>query len=79
LDEFDEDDLYAALDWLASQQERIERELYQAYVKATGPATGIGALRRHLELLSKGNATSLGNTVTTATASGASSKSSSVY
>jgi transposase len=33
LDEFDEDDLYAALDWLASQQERIERELYQAYVK----------------------------------------------
>ena len=33
---FDEDDLYAALDWLASQQERIERELYQAYVKAQG-------------------------------------------
>ena len=36
LEEFDEDDLYAALDWLASQQERIERELYQAYVKAQG-------------------------------------------
>ena len=33
---FDEDDLYAALDWLASQQERIERELYQAYVKEQG-------------------------------------------
>ena len=33
---FDEDDLYAALDWLASQQERIERELYQDYVKRQG-------------------------------------------
>jgi len=30
---FDENDRYAALDWLASQQERIERELYQAYVQ----------------------------------------------
>ncbi len=36
MDAFDEDDLYAALDWLASQQERIERELYQAYVKRRG-------------------------------------------
>ncbi len=36
VDGFDEDDLYAALDWLASQQERIERELYQAYVKEQG-------------------------------------------
>ncbi len=36
VDDFDEDDLYAALDWLASQQERIERELYQAYVKQQG-------------------------------------------
>lgn len=36
LEEFDEDDLYTALDWLASQQERIERELYQAHVKAQG-------------------------------------------
>ena len=35
LEEFDEDDLYAALDWLASQQERIERELYQAHVNST--------------------------------------------
>ena len=33
---FDEDDLYAAMDWLASQQERIERELYQAYVQEQG-------------------------------------------
>ena len=33
---FDEDDLYAALDWLAGQQERIEKALYQAYVKRCG-------------------------------------------
>jgi hypothetical protein len=33
---FDEDDLYAALDWLAGQQARIERELYQEYVKRQG-------------------------------------------
>jgi hypothetical protein len=33
---FDEDDLYAALDWLASQQERIEQALYQVYVKRCG-------------------------------------------
>jgi hypothetical protein len=33
---FDEDDLYAALDWLAGQQARIERELYQAHVKRHG-------------------------------------------
>lgn len=33
---FDEDDLYAALDWLAGQQVRIERELYQAHVKRRG-------------------------------------------
>jgi transposase len=42
LEEFDEDDLYAALDWLASQQERIERELYQAYVKAQGQPPVLG-------------------------------------
>ena len=36
LGEFDEDDLYAALDWLAGQQERIERELYQAHVARHG-------------------------------------------
>jgi len=33
---FDEDDLYAALDWLASQQARIERELYQAHLQRRG-------------------------------------------
>jgi hypothetical protein len=33
---FDEDDLDAALDWLARQQARIERELYQAYVQRRG-------------------------------------------
>ena len=33
---FDEDDLYAALDWLAGQQERIERERYEDYVKRHG-------------------------------------------
>ena len=33
---FDEDDLYAALDWLATQQERIETALYQIYVKDHG-------------------------------------------
>ena len=36
VDGFDEDDLYAALDWLAEQQERIERELYQDHVKRHG-------------------------------------------
>jgi Transposase DDE domain len=38
---FDEDDLYAALDWLASQQARIERELYQAYVQRQGHPPGL--------------------------------------
>ena len=33
---FDEDDLYAALSWLATEQERIETALYQAYVKDHG-------------------------------------------
>jgi len=33
---FDEDDLYAALDWLATEQERIETALYQTYVKDHG-------------------------------------------
>ena len=36
LGSFDEDDLYAALDWLAGEQARIERELYQDYVKRVG-------------------------------------------
>jgi hypothetical protein len=33
---FDEDELYAALDWLAGQQEHIEKALYQDYVKRCG-------------------------------------------
>ncbi|MGH8603833.1 MAG: IS1634 family transposase [Gammaproteobacteria bacterium] len=32
---FDEDDLYAALDWLAGVQPTIEQRLYQAYVRRT--------------------------------------------
>lgn len=36
LGEFDEEDLYAALDWLAGQQARIEQALYQDYVKRCG-------------------------------------------
>jgi hypothetical protein len=33
---FDEDDLYAALDWLADQQARIEQALYREHVKRHG-------------------------------------------
>ena len=33
---FDEDDLYAALDWLAEHQEAIEQKLYRGYVKRNG-------------------------------------------
>jgi len=33
---FDEDDLYEALDWLATQQEAIEKKLYRPYVQRTG-------------------------------------------
>jgi transposase len=36
LSSFDEDDLYEALDWLATQQETIEKNLYRAYVQRTG-------------------------------------------
>lgn len=36
LGRFDEDDLYAALDWAASQQGRIEQHLYQDYVQRVG-------------------------------------------
>ena len=36
LDRFDEDDLYAALDDLCARQERIERTLYQQYLKRRG-------------------------------------------
>lgn len=34
--EFDEDELYEALDWLAEQQAKVERRLYQEYVRRTG-------------------------------------------
>jgi hypothetical protein len=33
---FDEDDLYAALDWLAAHQEKIENQLYRTYVNRVG-------------------------------------------
>lgn len=33
---FDEDDLYKALEWLATQQETIEKTLYRAYVRRAG-------------------------------------------
>ncbi|MCH7615332.1 MAG: IS1634 family transposase [Nitrospinae bacterium] len=33
---FDEDALYTALDWLATQQETIEKKLYRAYVRRAG-------------------------------------------
>jgi hypothetical protein len=33
---FDEDDLYAALDWLAEHQQRIEQRLYERYVQDRG-------------------------------------------
>ena len=36
LTSFDEDDLYLALDWLAAQQETIEKKLYRAYIKRVG-------------------------------------------
>lgn len=36
LDEFDEEDLYRALDWLAARQDKIEKKLYRAYAKKKG-------------------------------------------
>ena len=33
---FDEDDLYAALEWLAAHQEQLEKTLYRAYVQRVG-------------------------------------------
>ena len=36
LEGFDENDLYDALDWLETEQVRIERRLYEAYVERTG-------------------------------------------
>ena len=36
LSAFDEDDLYAALEWLAQEQRRIESRLYETYLKGCG-------------------------------------------
>jgi len=36
LDEFDEEDLYRAMDWLAARQDKIEKKLYRAYAKKKG-------------------------------------------
>jgi transposase len=41
LEDFDENDLYAALDWLAAEQRRIEQELYQRYVEDQGTPPAI--------------------------------------
>jgi transposase len=38
LSAFDEEDLYAALDWLAKEQTKVENRLYQRYVKRRGQA-----------------------------------------
>jgi hypothetical protein len=38
LSAFDEEDLYAALKWLAKEQTKIENRLYQTYVKRRGQA-----------------------------------------
>jgi hypothetical protein len=36
LDEFDEEDLYRAMDWLAARQDKIEKKLYRAHAKKKG-------------------------------------------
>lgn len=41
LEAFDENDLYAALDWLEAEQTRIEQGLYAAYVKDHGEPPAI--------------------------------------
>lgn len=41
LEQFDENDLYDALDWLEAEQTRIEKRLYEAYVKDTGEPPAI--------------------------------------
>jgi transposase len=41
LEQFDENDLYDALDWLEAEQTRIEKRLYEAYVKNTGEPPAI--------------------------------------
>jgi transposase len=41
LEQFDENDLYDALDWLEAEQTRIEERLYEAYVKSNGEPPAI--------------------------------------
>jgi transposase len=41
LEQFDENDLYDALDWLETEQTRIEKQLYEAYVKRSGESPAI--------------------------------------
>ena len=41
LEQFDENDLYAGLDWLEAEQTRIEKRLYEAYVKDSGEPPAI--------------------------------------
>jgi transposase len=41
LEQFDENDLYAALDWLAAEQTRIEQHLYRRYVEHNGAPPAI--------------------------------------
>jgi transposase len=41
IEDFDENDLYAALDWLAAEQTRIEQQLYQRYLKDSGTPPAI--------------------------------------
>jgi len=41
LEGFDENDLYAALDWLEAEQSHIEQRLYEAYVQAHGEPPAI--------------------------------------
>ena len=41
LEAFDENDLYAAMDWLAVEQTRIEQQLYQRYVEDNGTPPAI--------------------------------------
>lgn len=36
LDEFDEEDLYRAMDWLSARQDKIEKKLYRAYSRKKG-------------------------------------------
>lgn len=36
LDEFDEEDLYRAMDWLEARQDKIEKKLFRAYAKKKG-------------------------------------------